>query len=109
MCVSSVLNSYIQRRTPTTSFTARNLSLEIVEFAPSPRMSTYLLALFVGRFDYHEADAVCGVRDGPTTPAPRTRIRVYSTPQASVERQTVYAAVVARCTLSFYECVAIFF
>ena len=62
---------------------------KIVEFAPTPKMSTYLLAFIVGRFDYIEAKTKEGIT-----------VRVFTTP--GKKHQAVFALDVATKTLSYY-------
>lgn len=62
---------------------------KIVEFAPTPKMSTYLLAFIVGRFDYIEAKTKEGVT-----------VRVFTTP--GKKHQAKFALDIATKTLSFY-------
>ncbi|MDO8573580.1 MAG: M1 family metallopeptidase [Candidatus Daviesbacteria bacterium] len=58
---------------------------KIVEFAPTPKMSTYLLAFIVGEFEYIE----------------RKRVRVFTTP--GKKKQAEFALDVAIKCLEFYE------
>jgi puromycin-sensitive aminopeptidase len=61
-----------------------------VKFAPTPKMSTYLLAWIVSKLAHAEGEAASGVK-----------IRVYATPQ--YEKQLDYAVEFARRSLDFYE------
>ncbi len=63
---------------------------EIVKFAPSPKMSTYLLAFIVGDFEYVEKKSNRGVL-----------VRVYTTP--GKKHQAKFALDVTVRTLEFYE------
>lgn len=63
---------------------------KVVEFAPTPRMSTYLLAFIVGHFEFIE-DAT---KDN-------VRVRVFTTP--GKKRQAQFALEVAVKTLEFYS------
>lgn len=58
---------------------------KLVEFAPTPKMSTYLLAFIVGEFEYIE----------------RKRVRVFTTP--GKKKQAEFALDVAIKCLDFYE------
>ncbi len=64
--------------------------LEVVKFAPTPKMSTYLLAFIVGDFEYLESKTKRGVR-----------VRVYTTPGKKF--QATFALECAVKTLDFYE------
>ncbi|MBY0376881.1 M1 family metallopeptidase, partial [Patescibacteria group bacterium] len=63
---------------------------QIVKFAPTPKMSTYLLAFIVGDFEYLEKKSKRGVR-----------VRVYTTPEK--KHQASFALDCAVKTLDFYE------
>lgn len=63
---------------------------EVVKFAPSPKMSTYLLAFIVGDFEYIEKKSKNGVL-----------VRVYTTPGKT--HQADFALDCAVKTLEFYE------
>ncbi len=63
---------------------------EIVKFAPTPKMSTYLLAFIVGDFEYLEKKSKTGVL-----------VRVYTTP--GKKHQAKFALDCAVQTLEFYE------
>lgn len=63
---------------------------EIIKFAPTPRMSTYLLAFIVGDFEYLEKKTGKGVQ-----------VRVYTTP--GKKHQAKFALDCAVKTLEFYE------
>ncbi|MEO5635175.1 MAG: M1 family metallopeptidase [Candidatus Paceibacterota bacterium] len=67
---------------------------EIVKFAPTPKMSTYLLAFIVGDFEYLEKKTKNGTKDG-------IRVRVYTTP--GKKHQAKFALDCAVKTLEFYE------
>ncbi|MFA6006333.1 MAG: M1 family metallopeptidase [Candidatus Paceibacterota bacterium] len=62
---------------------------EIVKFAPTPRMSTYLVAFIVGNFDYVEAKTKGGVR-----------VRIFATP--GKKHQSEYALDTTVKILEFY-------
>ncbi|OGF77731.1 hypothetical protein A3I27_03580 [Candidatus Giovannonibacteria bacterium RIFCSPLOWO2_02_FULL_43_11b] len=62
---------------------------KIVEFAPTPKMSTYLLAFIVGRFDYIETKTKEGIM-----------VRVFTTP--GKKHQAEFALDIAAKTLSYY-------
>ncbi|MCR4305983.1 MAG: M1 family metallopeptidase, partial [Candidatus Daviesbacteria bacterium] len=63
---------------------------KIVEFAPTPKMSTYLLAFIVGDFEYIEGKTKNGVL-----------VRVFTTP--GKKEQARFALDVACKTLDFYD------
>ncbi len=63
---------------------------QIIKFAPTPIMSTYLLAFIVGDFEYLESKTKNGVR-----------VRVYTTP--GKKEQAKFALDCAVKTLEFYE------
>jgi puromycin-sensitive aminopeptidase len=63
---------------------------EIVNFAPTPKMSTYLLAFIVGDFEYIESKTKAGVQ-----------VRVFTTP--GKKHQAKFALDCALKTLDFYE------
>ncbi len=63
---------------------------EIVRFAPTPKMSTYLLAFIVGQFEYVEKKSKSGVL-----------VRVYTTP--GKKHQAGFALEVTIKVLDFYE------
>ncbi len=63
---------------------------KIVEFAPTPRMSTYLLAFIVGDFEYIEGKTKNGIL-----------VRVFTTP--GKKEQARFALDVACKTLDFYD------
>lgn len=62
----------------------------IVTFAPSPKMSSYLLAFIVGHFDHLEGKTRTG-----------TLVRVFTTP--GKKHQAVFALACAIKTIEFYE------
>ncbi|MBU6447820.1 M1 family metallopeptidase, partial [Patescibacteria group bacterium] len=63
---------------------------EAIKFAPTPKMSTYLLAFIVGKFDYIEGKSKRGVV-----------VRVFATPGKI--QQAKFALEVAKKSLDFYE------
>lgn len=63
---------------------------EVVKFAPTPKMSTYLLAFIVGDFEYLEKKSKRGVQ-----------VRVYTTP--GKKHQAKFSLDCAVKTLDFYE------
>ncbi|MFM7088995.1 MAG: M1 family metallopeptidase [Candidatus Paceibacterota bacterium] len=63
---------------------------EVVRFAPTPKMSTYLLAFLVGNFEYLEGKTKRDVL-----------VRVYTTP--GKKHQAAFALECAIKTLEFYE------
>ncbi len=63
---------------------------KIVKFAPTPKMSTYLLAFIIGDFEYLEKKT-----------KNKTRVRVYTTP--GKKHQAKFALECAVKTLEFYE------
>ncbi|HEY4477926.1 MAG TPA: M1 family metallopeptidase [Candidatus Paceibacterota bacterium] len=63
---------------------------EVVRFAPTPKMSTYLLAFIVGKFEYIEKKSKNGVL-----------VRVYTTP--GKKSQAGFALEVTSKVLDFYE------
>src|SRR3989339_895930 len=63
---------------------------KIVEFEPTPKMSTYLLAFIVGEFEYIEGESVKG-----------KAVRVFTTP--GKKEQAGFALDVAVKCLDFYE------
>ena len=63
---------------------------QIVQFAPTPKMSTYLLAFIVGDFEYIEGKS----EDG-------TVVRVFTTP--GKKDQAKFALEVAKKCMDFYE------
>ncbi len=63
---------------------------EIIKFAPTPKMSTYLLAFIVGDFEYLESKSKNGVL-----------VRVFTTP--GKKHQAKFALDCAVKTLEFYE------
>ena len=63
---------------------------EVIKFAPTPKMSTYLLAFIVGDFEYIEAKTKRNVL-----------VRVYTTP--GKKHQAKFALSCAIKTLEFYE------
>ncbi|MCL4366479.1 M1 family metallopeptidase [Patescibacteria group bacterium] len=63
---------------------------KIVEFAPTPKMSTYLLAFIVGEFEYIEKET-----EG------KVKVRVFTTP--GKKEQAKFALDVAIKSLDFYE------
>lgn len=63
---------------------------KIISFAPTPKMSTYLLAFIVGDFEYVEKKSKSGVL-----------VRVYATP--GKKHQTGFALDTAVSVLDFYE------
>ncbi|MEI6659949.1 MAG: M1 family metallopeptidase [bacterium] len=68
---------------------------KIVEFSPTPRMSTYLLAFIIGEFEFVE-----GVAE-PASRATSTKVRVFTTPGKS--HQAKFALDVAIKCLEFYN------
>jgi puromycin-sensitive aminopeptidase len=64
--------------------------LQIIDFAPSPKMSTYLLAFIVGDFEYIEKISKNGVK-----------VRVYTTP--GKKHQANFSLDTAVKVLDFYE------
>lgn len=64
--------------------------LKILKFAPTPKMSTYLLAFIVGKFEYIEAKTEEGIL-----------VRVFVTP--GKKRQAKFALSAATKILSFYS------
>ena len=70
--------------------------LKVVEFAPTPKMSTYLLAFIVGEFEYIEAP----LRQGFAGQGKRL-VRVFTTP--GKKEQARFALDVAIKCLDFYE------
>ena len=64
--------------------------VEVVKFEPTPKMSTYLLAFIVGKFEYVENKTKEG-----------TLVRVFVTP--GKKKQARFALDVASRVLSFYE------
>ena len=69
--------------------------LKVVEFAPTPKMSTYLLAFIVGEFEYIERQKAVGNRQKSAT------VRVFTTP--GKKGQAKFALEVAIKCLEFYE------
>ena len=67
----------------------------IVEFASTPRMSTYLLAFIIGEFEYVEG------RAEQTSNSGSTQIRVFTTP--GKKHQATFALEVATKCLKFYN------
>ncbi|MCL5008729.1 MAG: M1 family metallopeptidase, partial [Patescibacteria group bacterium] len=65
-------------------------SYKVVEFAPTPKMSTYLLAFVVGDLEYIEARSKRGVL-----------VRVFTTPEK--KHQAKFALSCATRALDFYE------
>ena len=65
-------------------------NLQIIDFAPSPKMSTYLLAFIVGDFEYIEKESKSGVK-----------VRVHTTP--GKKHQAEFALETAVKVLDFYE------
>jgi puromycin-sensitive aminopeptidase len=63
---------------------------KIVSFAPTPKMSTYLLAFIVGDFEFLEAKSKSGVT-----------VRIYATP--GKKHQSSFALETAVRVLDFYE------
>ncbi len=63
---------------------------KIVTFAPTPKMSTYLLAFIVGKFEFIEAKTSANVK-----------IRVFTTP--GKKHQAKFALDTAKKCLEFYE------
>jgi puromycin-sensitive aminopeptidase len=63
---------------------------KLVSFAPTPKMSTYLLAFIVGDFEHIEAKSKSGVT-----------VRVYATP--GKKHQSTFALETAVRVLDFYE------
>lgn len=62
----------------------------VVEFSPTPKMSTYLLAFIIGEFEFVEKKTKRG-----------TLVRVFVTP--GKKKQAVFALDVAARSLDFYE------
>ena len=73
-----------------TSAREHSSGFEIVEFAPTPKMSTYLLAFIVGRFEYVERKTKEGVL-----------VRVFVTP--GKKKQAMFALDVAVRSMSFFH------
>nr|AYV88996.1 puromycin-sensitive aminopeptidase [Tetranychus truncatus] len=67
-----------------------NANLKIVKFAPTPIMSSYLLAFIVGEYDFLE-----------TITKNKTRVRIY-TPVGKKD-QALYALEIASKSLTFFE------
>ncbi|MBU6447833.1 M1 family metallopeptidase, partial [Patescibacteria group bacterium] len=67
-----------------------SVGYEAIKFAPTPKMSTYLLAFIVGKFDYIEGKSKRGVV-----------VRVFATPGKI--QQAKFALEVAKKSLDFYE------
>lgn len=63
---------------------------KVVEFAPTPKMSTYLLAFMVGEFEYVEDKTKEGIV-----------VRVFTTP--GKKEQAKFALEVAKKIMSFYQ------
>src|SRR3989344_5642777 len=72
-----------------TSVREHESGYKIVEFAPTPKMSTYLLAFIVGKFDYIEAKTKEGIM-----------LRIFTTP--GKKHQARFALDVAVKNLSYY-------
>ncbi len=68
---------------------------KIVEFEPTPKMSTYLLAFIVGEFEYIEGESVKGKGGRKIT------VRVFTTP--GKKEQARFALDVAIKCMDFYE------
>lgn len=73
-----------------TDILEHNAGYKIVSFSPTPKMSTYLLAFIVGKFEHIEAKTFEG-----------TRVRVFVTP--GKKKQAEFALDVATKTLSFFH------
>lgn len=73
-----------------TSVKEHESGYQMVEFAPTPKMSTYLLAFIVGEFDFIEAKTKRGVQ-----------VRVFVTP--GKKHQAKFALDTAVRCLDFYE------
>lgn len=73
-----------------TQITEHEGGYKIVEFAPTPRMSTYLLAFIIGKFEYIEKYTKDGVQ-----------VRVFTTP--GKKHQAQFALDVACKSLEFYN------
>ncbi len=73
-----------------TSVEEHEAGFKIVKFAPTPKMSTYLLAFIIGDFEYLEKKT-----------KNKTRVRVYTTP--GKKHQAKFALDCAVKTLEFYE------
>ena len=89
--ISLVINNELTAITNTdvSAETALGDGRKRIDFAPTPKMSTYLVAFLVGDFEYRETTTTDGVK-----------IRVYATPGKA--DQLEYALDVASKTLSFY-------
>jgi aminopeptidase N len=98
--ITTVLSNTEKLRTVSArSLHLANTSIVGHVFGDTPRMSTYLLAFFVGSFESVQADSSCGAGNSSAG----TRIQIYSTPQTIAQNQTWFAANVARCVLDFYN------
>jgi puromycin-sensitive aminopeptidase len=73
-----------------TSIAEHSAGYKVINFAPSPRMSTYLLAFIIGEFEFLEGKTKHGVR-----------IRVYTTP--GKKHQAKFALDAAIKCLDFYD------
>ncbi len=73
-----------------TSIAEHQAGYKIIQFAPSPKMSTYLLAFIIGEFEYVETKTKHGVR-----------VRVYTTP--GKKHQAMFALKTAADCLDFYD------
>ena len=79
--ISNTIESVIAKHSP---------GYKIVTFEPTPKMSTYLLAFIVGRFEYIEAKTKSNVK-----------VRVFTT--YGKKHQAQFALETARKCLEFYE------
>ncbi len=88
--ISNTVESSVQTISPTPEGVDHNSNYKVVKFAPTPKMSTYLLAYMVGEFESVESKTKNGVT-----------IRVFTTPGKS--KQTKFALEVAKKSLDFLE------
>ncbi len=82
-------NSAISNTLPVSKI-EHEAGFEVIRFAPTPKMSTYLLAFIVGKFEYIEKKSKNGVL-----------VRVYTTP--GKKSQAGFALDVTAKVLDFYE------
>lgn len=85
----AISNTYPISETPLLRGGAGEGLYEVVKFAPTPKMSTYLVAFIVGNFDYVEAKTSGDVR-----------VRIFATP--GKKHQSQYALDTAVKILDFY-------